>query len=471
MDNITEINESTSLHSLIAFDSENSSRSQDYIQLHPKQWACPDDKVMAQLADPYSLRNRYFACSENEINLISIIQRKVTDNFSGALGLEYSYNWWAKSWFKPDNYIRLGDHWNILSDEKSPAYGWENYFGTDSLDTYFVGNGWNTNTISIFGEANYEPVKEVTLLLSGRLDKDSYSDLLFSPRFAAIWEFYEVNFLKFIAQRSLRMNTAEELLILDFENNKPRSERLDNIELIYTRMEKTNLIFNLSAFISWMDILSWNDPLRSTILSGKLNMWGIEFDTKYYTTNFDFIINHSFYKQISWKLEPGIYESGISYSDYYKEYFGAILTDTGNDLNNISRNTTKFAVNWKLFDNKLALHIDSRIYWDFKGAEDGMKMMKSAIPFCSDSVNVKGIIALIEKYDTYGPDARINGSLSYSITENLGFTIYGMNLINLTNNKRLRYDTGSKEEKYRYIMKNGLILEPLTIGMKFSYKY
>jgi outer membrane receptor protein involved in Fe transport len=417
------------------------------------------------------LRNRYFACSENEINLISTFQKRFAENFSAALGIEYSYNFWGKSWGKPDYYIRLGDHWNILSDKNSPAYGYKIYFGTDSNDTYFVGKGWSTNTISIFGEANYEPVEEITMLLSARVDKDDFSDWLFSPRIAVIWEMNDANYLKLIAQRSLRMNTAEELLILDFENNDPHSEKLDNIELIFTRMETTNLLFNFSTFISWMDILSWNDPLRSTILSGKLSMWGIEFDGKYSISNIDLVFNHAFYKQIKWKLEPGIFESGISYSDYYKEYFGSVLSDTGNDLNNISKNTSKFAINWKLFNERIILHLDSRIYWDFTGAQDGMKMMKNAIPFCSDSNTVKGIIGLIEKYDTYGTDIRINGSIKVSPFYNFDITLYGMNLLDLTNNKRLRYDTGSKEEKYHYIMKNGLIVEPLTIGLKLSYQY
>lgn len=471
LDNRYSFDDQTNLHTILSFDSENSSRSQDYIQNHPLQYAPSDMKIMDQLADRYSLRNRYFACSENELNLISILQKEFSKGFSAALGIEYSFNYWRKSWFKPDYYIRLGDHWNILSDDKSPAYGFKDYFGTDSSDTYFIGNGWNTNTYSAFAEINYEPIDQITLLMSGRIDKDDYSDWLFSPRFAFIWNLYSENYIKLIIQRSLRMNTAEELLILNLEGHEPKSEKLDNIELIFTRLENTNLLFNLSAFITWMDILSWNDPLRSTILSGKLNMWGVEFDTKYSIKNVDFILNHAFYKQISWKLAPGIYESGISYSDYYKEYFGAILTDTGNDLNNISKNTTKLSFNWRLFSNILTFHLDSRIYWDFAGAKDGIIMMKAAIPYSTDSTIIRGIIGLIEQYDTYGLDAKINGSIRYNISNNLEISIYGMNLLNLTNNKRLRYDTGSKEEKYHYIMKNGLIIEPLTIGLKIGYTY
>lgn len=470
-DNKYIYNENISLHSLLAFNSENSSRSQDYIQQHPLQYAPSNPEIMKQLEDPNSLRNRYFACSENEINLISTLKRKFSSDFSSAFGIEYSYNFWGKSWFMPDYYLRLGDRWNILTDKNSPAYGYKLFFGTDSADTYFVGNGWYTNTFSIFSEANYEPRNDMTLLLSARVDKNDYSDWLFSPRVAFIWEIFEEHYFKLIAQRSLRMNTAEELLILNLENHKPQSEKIDNIELIVTKMIGANSLFNLSTFISWMDILSWNDPMRSTVLSGKLNIWGIEFDAEYYVNNFNFVFNHAFYKQISWKLQPGIFESGISYSDYYKEYFGAILQGTGNDLNNISKNTTKFAFNWKIIENKLTLHIDSRIYWGFDGAKDGITMMKNAIPFSSDSTSMKGIIALIEKYDTYGIDARINASVKYYFFNNFEFTLYGMNLIDLTKNKRLRYDTGSKEERFHYIMKNGLIVEPLTIGLKLSYKY
>ena len=471
LDNKYEIDDVSNLHSVLSFDSENSSRSQDYIQMHPIQWAPSDSSIMFQLEDKYSLRNRYFAVAENELNLKSIYQKIFSEKFSAAFGIEYSFNYWRHSWSKPDYYIRLGDHWNVLSDENSPAYGFKDYFGTDSSDTYFVGGGWSTNTYSVFGEANWEPYENTTILLSGRIDKDDYSDWLISPRFAIIWKIREDDYLKLIAQRSLRMNTAEELLLLHLNGNSPKSEKMDNIELIFTKLIGTNLLYNFSTFISWMDILSWNDPLRSTILSGRLNLWGIEADVRYYETNFDITLNHAFYKQISWKLEPGIFESGISYSDYNKEYYGAVMVGTGNDLNNIPQHTTKFAINIKLFKQSLALHADARMYWNFPGAQDGMDMMKAIIPYSSDSTDIQGIINLIEKYDTYGPDFRVNASVNYTFWNTFSLTLYGMNLIDLTHNKRLRYDTGSKEEQYNYIMKNGLIVEPLTIGLSLKVVY
>jgi outer membrane receptor protein involved in Fe transport len=456
------------LNAFLCFDSENNSRAQDYIQNIPKQYA-PPEPIMKMLQDPNSLRNRYFAVSESEALLRALVTKTYNDNLSIAAGFEYSYNFWGKSWFKEDGYFRLGDNWNILSDKNSPAYGWKDNFGTDTNDTYFVGNGWGTNTISIFGEANYVFNNHLTMILSGRLDKDDYSHLMFSPRLALIHGFDDCNYLKFIAQRSVRMNTAEELFIQHNKQKDPEDEKIYNLELIYTSLQNSNFVFNISSFISWLDILTWKDALRTTLLSGKLNLYGLELEGRYHNNFIDISLNHAYIKQISWKLEPGVNQSGISYSDYYTPISGSVFTSIGNDLNNWSNNTTKLIVNFRLIEEVLLLHFDSRLYWGFQGAKDGQEMLRRALPGSKDSLATSQILDLIAKYDTYGPDFRLNASIRFNPIKNLTLSINAMNILDVTNNRRLRYDTGSKEEKWNYYMKNSMIIEPFTIGVGLSY--
>ncbi|MCX6153562.1 MAG: TonB-dependent receptor [Candidatus Kapabacteria bacterium] len=471
---IMNLGNNYSLNTFLSFDSENNSRSQDYIQNHPQPWA-PPEPIMSMLEDPNSLRNRYFACSETEILVRSLLTKNFTKDFAVAVGFEYSYNYWGKSWFKEDGYFRLGDNWNILSDKNSAAYGYRNYFGTDSNDTYFVGNGWGTNTVSLFGEANYKINNKLTFIGSARLDKDDYTNFMFSPRLAFIYGFDDFNYLKLIGQRSVRMNIAEELLILHSQNKKPDDEQLYNLELIFTRLESSNFIINVSSFVSWLDELTWKDDLRATILSGKLNLWGLEFESRYHNSYVDINFNHAYIKQISWHLEPGVNQSGMSYSDFYYPIPGNVLTGVGNDLNNLSNNTTKLIMNFNLIDNVLIFHFDSRLYWGFQGAKDGLQMLRNALPGSKDSINIVKMLSLIEKYDTYGADFRLNAAIRYSPIESLTFSLNAMNILDLTNNRRLRYDTGAKLEtpdlSVNFLMKNSLIIEPLTIGLSVRYKF
>lgn len=472
-DNIIQVNEQTELKSFLAFDSENNSRNHDYLQSHPPQWAPKDSNITKMLMDPSSLRNKYFAASESELLGRSILIHDFSPKFKAAVGLEYSYNFWGSMWFK-DDYFRLGDNWNIVSGKNSGAYGEPIYFGTDTNDTYSVGNGWSTHTISIFGEANYEPNDNLTFLLSGRVDKDSYSKMLFSPRVAAIWRADDYTYLKLIAQRSLRMNTAEELLIQHIEGKESDPEALDGVELIFTHLNSTNWMLNASLFANQMDILGWLDPIRSTVLSGTLSLYGIEFETKYHSDIFELTFNHSYVKQIKWKLADSVNQSGISYSDYYTKLAGSEMNGIGNDLNNWSNHTSKIILNFYFLERKLLLHLNSRIYWGFQGAQDGVTLIRNAAVGNLDSANFINVANIIDKYDTYGMDVRLNASASYSFTKNLSFTLYAMNLLDLTHNKRMRYDTGSKYQDANgggFINKSSMIIEPLTLGLQIHVQF
>lgn len=469
-DNFYELNKNHSIKTFFTFDSENNSRAMDYLQKHPEAFA-PPKEIMDMLSDINSLRNKYYAVSETEVQLRSILNSELASNLFSAIGIEYTRNIWGKSWFKDDGYIRLGDSWNIISDANSPAYGYKDFFGTDSNDVFFVGKGWQTNTFSLFGELNYE-FNDFRFLTSARLDKDDYSDYLFSPRLAIIYSIDNKNKLKFITQRSVRMNTAEELLIQNRKNIKPSNEVMDNIELIYVSSINDNLLLNLSTYYNNAEILSWKDPLRSTILIGNLQKIGFEFDLIYRNEFLSLTLNHTYNKQLNWDLADNAYQSGISYSDYNTPINGSSFTGIGNDLNNWSNNVTKIITNIKLFDKNLNFHLNSRIFWNFQGAQDGLLMMKNAAQNSTDintTNKVNEIISIIEKYDTYSTDIRINSSVSYQYND-FNFRIYAMNLINITNNKRLRYDTGSKEQQYNYYMKNSMFVEPTSFGISISYK-
>jgi hypothetical protein len=69
-------------------------------------------------------------------------------------------------------------------------------------------DGWRTDIFSFLGEVNLEFSPKIGLLLSGRTDKNSYSNFLFSPRTALISDRDDAGVFKLIAQRSFRINAA-----------------------------------------------------------------------------------------------------------------------------------------------------------------------------------------------------------------------------------------------------------------------
>ena len=87
--------------------------------------------------------------------------------------------------------------------------------------------------------------------VSGRTDKNTHSDWLYSWRTVLIADIADGQTLKFIAQQSQRMATAAQLFALDKHNENPETETLTGLELIYSAFPDERLSFSISGF--------WND--------------------------------------------------------------------------------------------------------------------------------------------------------------------------------------------------------------------
>lgn len=377
----------------------------------------------------------------------------------GAFGFEFSYDTIGPAWGKgKDDGFRID---GIMSGPTSEAYGSSGKCQYDeSDDEYFaVGNGWETYTHSFLGELNYKWSPKTTILLSGRVDKHTFTDYMFSPRFAWIHELKKGEYLKFIAQRSVRMNTQEELYMNEKLGEENEPEKLDTLELIYSGRFTKNLSFQVSTFYNKNQAIAWDGNLRRSAPVGTLKTFGVELETKYEKDGFNIGANHSFVKQLDWKLADGVPTSGISYSDYYCSANG--LNSKGNDLANWSNHATKLFTNIDLLDSKLTLHGDMQIFWGFKGLKDGLDALSIAGGDASE-------IAHIKRQDGYEMQATAGVSLTYHINKSSDVTVFVQGIPVIGDNKRYAYSSGYKKD---YPDKTSWVEEPIVVGFHYYVRF
>jgi outer membrane receptor protein involved in Fe transport len=421
------------------------------------------DTASGAVNDRDSLQNIGWIWSENEYFARWMLHyRPDTGGIKAAAGAEISYDTIGPAWGKnEDDGLRLAS--GIISGPSSEAYGTGFQQVNESSTTYFpVGEGWETWTNSLLGELNVEVTPKLTGLLSARLDKHSYTNAMFSPRGALIYELETDHYLKLIGQRSVRMNTQEELYMNHVlgEDNDP--EELTTVEGIYSGRLTERLSFQSSLFYNWNDVIAWDWAQRRATPVGKLQTAGVELEAGYHGDSFNVGINHAFTKQIDWDLDDDLLVSGISYSDYYQDAgSGVIITSNGNDLNNWSNNVTKLFANWQLLGGKLTLHGDMRVLWGFEGAEDGLDALAEAggSPGAIDDARRRG---------AYDAEVSAGLSLAWHVSPAATLTVFAQNIPVVGDNKRYSYSSGFKKV---YPDKVSWIEEPTVVGVAWEMRF
>lgn len=463
-----DISDNLSMSTMLSWDNENAIRRRHYFEVYWEEFY-PTEDIVKELADKDHIRNQYYEFSEKEFLARALANWKISNSIGLALGTEISHNTWGPGWGRDATEFRMGDKHNIISGPDSKVYGDGLYRTVSAEEAYFVGEGWSTTMYSIMAEAMLNVHEKLDILVSGRFDKDSYSKYLFSPRIAFISALDDRNILKLVTQQSRRMNTADQLLIQHMEGTESDPETLSSIELIYTRVESDNLLFNASAFYNHIEVLSWYDPERSTRLTGELQLYGIEFEVSYRSENLHIGANHSLAKQIDWQLADGVSTSGISYSDYYVPLDSTILSGVGNDLNNWPNHSTKAYLDVELFEKKFTLHADARVFWLFNGAKDGWQMIENAAYGNPDEAIILDIVKEVRDAGMYNMDFRLNIMADYKINRYFSFALGIQNLLGTGNNKRYTYEAGNKNRDY--IARGGFLEEPLAVFARMKVKY
>ncbi len=416
--------------------------------------------------DRDNLQNIKWIWSENEYYAQFMLKyRPKNEKIKAAFGYELSYDTIGPAWGKDkDDGLRLAD--GIMSGPTSEAYGTSKDGSKQFIEgekQYFaVGEGWETYSHSFLGELNIKWTPKTTTLLSARVDKHSFTDYMFSPRFAWIYELKKGEYLKFIAQRSVRMNTQEELYMNEKLGKDNKPEKLDTLELIYSGRFTKNLSFQSSIFYYQNEAIAWDWGQARSAPVGTLKTIGVELETKYEKDSFNIGANHSFVKQLDWNLAEDIYLSGISYSDYYRDTGGGVIINSkGNDLSNWSNHATKLFTNIGLLDDKLTLHGDVQIFWGFEGLKDGLDALAEA---GGNAAN----IAHIKHQNGYEMQAMAGVSLTYHINKSSAMTVFVHGIPVIGDNKRYAYSSGYKNN---YPDKTSWVEEPIVVGFRYYVRF
>ena len=424
----------------------------------------------ARFPEPDSVLNFRINYSETELFAQSVVNWKIAQESELAAGVEYSYDHYGSGWGESELNLRMGDNADIVSGPDSNAILAGNRGSADrNGPAIFVGNGWSTDTYAIFAEYNTDFSDQIKLITSGRLDKSSNSNWLFSPRVTVISRLTGNRFLRFIAQKSRRLNNAGSIYIESINGEDPSSESLTNFEINYSAFFKAGHNFKTALFWNDLEIISWNGDENSSLFVGEQAVAGLELEYEYQWDSGQFGLNYSFVKQQSWQLAQGLTRSGISYSDYNQplDDTDGIMMGTGNDINNWPNHAFKAYLDWRLNDD-LLLHLDFHALWDFQGAKDGLLALENAVRGQALEAEVNNALSQVRAKDVYQLDYRLNASLIYQLSKQFELSLYFQNLIGSHDNKRYAEDSGNDDPAPRKVR---FTEEPSAVGIKLQYRW
>jgi len=430
--------------------------------------------------------NKQSSHGEGELFGRVLARLKPHEHIQASLGAEYSYDRFGAKWGGDKNDIRQGDNLNYISSPLSNAFDssglTQNLGGVKPDQAFFIGDGWSTHTFSLLGEAQADFLPWFTVLVSARADKHRDTDVLLSPRVAILSEINKQHQIKFSWQQSVRMNTAEQLLLAHRQHEKSDPEKLNGYELSYEYTPLKRLQVNASTY--YYELESTGFIVNSTTGSagggqtsfGQTSSQGIqrhignELEVRYSAQPFDFGVNHSFVKLLDFELGNGVRGTSISYSDYNELPDGSgrgRLQGTGNDLANWSNHSTKLFFNYR-FHKDFVFHMDARCFYGMDGSEDGIRMIEKAVRGTADDTpQLRSAIRDLEKRDVWGADARLNLSLTYNYNERFSVSLQGQNVLGLNDNKRYQHEIGIRTLVPRAFYTE----EPATFGIQVKLKF
>lgn len=399
--------------------------------------------------------NVHFGLAEHELFLKSIGHFKFGDQNEAAVGAIISRNWLsAPTLFNLD-----------IADTIAGGFS-----SRTALDGRYLqdvaGDGFSTTNYSFFAEGNFKLQPRLDLRLSGRMDKNEFSRLLFSPRLALISEINEKNTIKFIWQKAARMNTLLEQYANSYQGLEDHQETLKGYELIYEFMPDNNIVFSLPVYYYDLEPIGWDGA--KTVRLGEQKIVGLEPEIKYQRQNLKLGLSHSFVKQLRWKNAAGVTTEGISYADYRIASGAFALAGEGNSINNFPEQSTKGFVTIGNLPHGLVFHTDAEIFWNFQGKKDGLKMYENAYAALGGNAVMNAISAKLKQENFGDTNIKLNCSLSKTITKgNARYTwsILGMNLLGF---KRYVYDSGNN---LAFPSKFSWIDEPRTVGITCKVEF
>jgi len=416
--------------------------------------------------DDITQRNNSF--SENKFNVRSLLSYQPNAKLELAFGVEYNYWFYRTEWGKAENTFLMDFappvNFAVL-DSSSGFYAQYNQYGIVTQ----VESPINAHQISGFYELNYLPAKNTTLLFSGRMDKHNLAEVAFSPRIAVIQQINKNNYLKLIAQQSVRLPNFRELYALDFASEPaPSPEQLRGIELIYSSILWHELSLNLSVFYQSVNQIGWTDNDRSEVI-GEFNTAGFETDLSYKLNNFNIALNYTYIKQLKWDPEYAFY---AYLSNIGTDSLDIPMVDAGiNRINNFPQHQLKLITSYK-FNKSFYVHFNARFATKY-GQVDMLDMFSSVHNNYGDDRTQQEMNDIYSDVTNKGysqPSFTSNISVSYNFKlgdVKLVLSSWVMNLVSV-NHIRYVYQYWEEGDNRQYPRQVGFVEEPRTFGLRLT---
>ncbi|MCP5246117.1 MAG: TonB-dependent receptor plug domain-containing protein [Burkholderiales bacterium] len=252
-------------------------------------------------------------------------------------------------------FARMTANWS--ANEKSDialgsAISYEIY-GVDNIRN----EPWDTVTWSVFGEWQWRPHKYFTTFLGGRVDQNTYTGALFSPRASLVYHPDNKNTFKLLYAVSQRMNIAQdnrEAALNNFSQSKP--EKLNSVEGRY-EYKNNGLFTGISLFYIDLDAIGWDDTIRRTEVLGNQEQWGSELEIDKSFGDHRVRFSYAYTKLIDFDLFD------------QSTFITARPFGFGSDLANWATHSGKFWYSWNLTD-RTRFDTTLRAFWGYDGSKD-----------------------------------------------------------------------------------------------------
>lgn len=413
------------------------------------------------------ITQRHSSYSENKIILRSILSYKPNEKLKLALGSEYNYWYYRSEWGKAKNSFIMDFSSPVkfaVLDTTSGFYAQYNPYG---IVTY-IDNPIVAKQISGFFEVNYQPLKNTTLLLSGRMDRHNLADLAFSPRVALIQQLNTNNYLRLIAQQSVRLPGFRELYAIDYASGEASSpEKLRGIELIFTHIQSQNFTINTAAFYQSIDQIAW--IIDKPDLIGTFETAGLEADVSVKISTLKFILNYSYIEQLAWKP--------VNVVSAYLSRIGADnlnipLLDAGkNRIYNFPKHQVKLLASYSI-NKSLQIHFNGHFACKY-GQLEMLDMFKAAHNEYGIDITRNEMTAIYDDVldKGYGrPSFTSNMSVNYKLPLKKTYLSLSAQVMNAIafNNIRYVYQHWEEGNNRQYPRQVGFVKEPVSFALSLT---
>ncbi len=427
---------------------------------------------MSDQASFDDIRQRSDSWSENEIKIKTEYDYTPSKGTRFALGGSFLYEYYGPEWGLEDNTFILGFQAPIRFAILDTTSGFYQQFAPGGFATY-IDERIGAWMASVYGEVNLTLSDNLTLLLSGRVDKHQFAKLAFSPRAAAIYNFNERNLLKLIVQQSVRLPNFIDL----YSENKISSasakpEKLFNLEIIYNSFFTKEYSLSVSAYYNTVDQIAWVSDEEKADVVGNFAMLGAEAGLNINRENMRAGVNLSYIGQLNWEAEnlPDAFLTSPAPDLVRME----LDNFAENRINNLPAGAIKMFYNRNLPYN-LTLHIDGRFYWNYGQKEMLDIFMSSHEKYgnASTIAEMRNIYTSLEDEGYTKPSFTSNVSLAWKLPVDFAETelvLYAMNLLSV-NHIRYVYQFWESGNMRQYPRQAGFVEEPLAIGTKLFIKF